>query len=665
MSPERLKNPVFIRFVQKVRIDFIAIDEAHCISMWGYDFRPVYLDIIKFIKGLKKRPVIGVYTATATPVVIDDIVKMLKLDKKSSLKGYSLVQGSCERKNLSFSVKNVNDRDEKRKFIMEYLDCHKEQCGIIYCSTKDETQNLYDYLIQKGLNVAIYHSTDENLDVKSAEKNQKMFMCGKCRIMVATSAFGMGINKKDVRFVIHYNMPKDIESYYQEAGRAGRDNKKAECIILYFKKGKKNDYSICEGFLENFRKNSDFDKEITKYHYKLGKYRLECMQQYCEMAGSSSQELQDYIVGYFRAGLPLELSPEKNVSNKQKLIEERIRKIAQIYYNNTRIANEIRKGEYEIGKEKEINCGRSRIRELSIGVKTVQLPKTDLKVSYLLENENNEKITYFDMMIADAVYTLAVNLEKVIYPKKIYELLSGDVSVTLKPDKKIAIERSLDKMIRTNIRINKSPTLFTDKVFEEDRIIIGYSGKFLPLTKRNNSGYKIDNIPPLYMFATAFNINGQFLTFAEKELCVLNKTDIKLPASEENSKIIYYLLARIKTMSSTNRGSKALVGNSRRGLSRKLRYDTLLKVTDIKMPEDKYSWKRKYELLFGTAYYEKINRKGIIQNRFTKIKSGKIDIILDYFLRMGLITGYENQVDTYNAVCGKETLVNGVVIDFM
>ena len=292
LSPERLKNPVFIRFTQKVKIDFIAIDEAHCISMWGYDFRPVYLDIINFIKGLEKRPVIGAYTATATPVVVDDIVKILNLDKKGDSKGYSFVQGSCERKNLSFSVKKVYDRDEKRKFLMEYLDCHKDQCGIIYCSTKDETQNLYDYLIQNGVKTAIYHSTDENLSVKNAEKNHKMFMSGKCRIMVATSAFGMGINKKDVRFVIHYNMPKDMESYYQEAGRAGRDGKASECVILYYRNGKKDDYSVCEGFLESFRKNSDFDEKITEYHYQLGRYRLECMAQYCEMEGSGSQELQ-------------------------------------------------------------------------------------------------------------------------------------------------------------------------------------------------------------------------------------------------------------------------------------------------------------------------------------------------------------------------------------
>ena len=662
LSPERLQNPAFIRFAKKVSIDFIAIDEAHCISMWGYDFRPDYLKIIKFINGLDKRPVIGVYSATATPAVIDDTVRLLKLG--SNRKKYSFVQGNIERKNLSFSVRRVYDKGEKRKFLMEYLYNNKIKSGIIYCSTKDETHELYDYLIDNGFNTAIYHSIDEKFDSKQAERNQKLFMSGKCRIMVATNAFGMGINKRDVRFVIHYNMPKDLESYYQEAGRAGRDGEESECIILYYRNGKKDDYSICEGFLERFRNESKADKEITEHRYQMGKYRLIMMEQYCEMSAGSSDELQEFIVDYFKSGLPKEFSHEYYSSKEQKLVHEQINQITELYYNNTKIANEIRKGEYVIGEEKETECSLSRPAKDGDKVNNHKR-NNKMPVSYVIENESGERITYFDMMVADAVYTLEVNSEKVIYPKRIYELLSGDSNVTLKPDKKAAIESSLDKMIRTTIKIDKSKCLGAGKTYEDEKKIKIYHGKFLPLTKRDNKGYYFEDISPLYRFASAFNANAQFLTFPEKLLCVSDEENVKMQASVENIKIIYYLLYRIMTMSSLKRGPKAVIQNNRNGLNRTILFKTLENITGINMLQDRNSKKRKEKQLFGTGYFEKSKKPGLIPDKFISVKRGRIDEILDSFKRLGLISGYEKHGDTDNFVFGKETEAVSVTIDFM
>ncbi|MGO1712358.1 MAG: DNA helicase RecQ, partial [Senegalia sp. (in: firmicutes)] len=221
IAPERLNHMGFRNLIKNIEIPFLAIDEAHCISKWGHDFRPSYREIPKFIDSLKQRPVIGAYTATATDEIIDDIKLILKLNNPSEI-----VTG-FDRENLYFRVENNID---KRLFILDYLKDANNESGIIYCSTRKEVESLHAFLENKNYKVSFYHGGMNSMDRELA---QKKFIYDETPIMIATNAFGMGIDKSNVRFVIHYNIPQSMESYYQEAGRAGRDGEDSECILLF------------------------------------------------------------------------------------------------------------------------------------------------------------------------------------------------------------------------------------------------------------------------------------------------------------------------------------------------------------------------------------------------------------------------------------------------
>ena len=221
ISPERLENKFFIDFIRSLNISFIAVDEAHCISQWGHDFRPSYKNIPEIYKFLDKKIPVASFTATATDEVRKDIIDNLILENP-----FIKVTG-FDRKNLLFQVKKPAD---KLKFIREYLKENSDKSGIIYVATRKNVDKIYKYLKNLGIKVANYHA---GLSQKEKKKNQEDFIYDRVNIIVATNAFGMGIDKSDVRFVIHYNMPKDMESYYQEAGRAGRDSEKADAILLY------------------------------------------------------------------------------------------------------------------------------------------------------------------------------------------------------------------------------------------------------------------------------------------------------------------------------------------------------------------------------------------------------------------------------------------------
>lgn len=279
VAPERLETQAFLAFALHADISMVTVDEAHCISQWGQDFRPSYLKIAEFIRNLPKRPIVSAFTATATERVREDIVCVLGLNRSRTL-----VTG-FDRANLYFSVEHVQ---KKEAYVLSYVREHPGDSGIVYCSTRKDVEQLCADLEREGVSVTRYHA---GLDVEERRQNQDAFLYDRRTVMVATNAFGMGIDKSNVRYVIHYNMPQSLENYYQEAGRAGRDGEAAECILLYAAK----DVMVNRYLIENKEQNADFTWEEMAAIREQDEARLRNMNYYC----LTRHCLRMYILRYF------------------------------------------------------------------------------------------------------------------------------------------------------------------------------------------------------------------------------------------------------------------------------------------------------------------------------------------------------------------------------
>ena len=267
IAPERLDDPRFASFVQQAPIPFVAVDEAHCVSQWGQDFRPSYLGIASFIGRLPQRPVVAAFTATATPRVADDIARLLNLrEPKRVVTGF-------DRPNLRFEVHQLS---EKRKLarIAGYALEHANDSGIVYCSTRKDVERLQEALVQAGVRATRYHA---GLTPRERKENQTAFVNDDAPVMVATNAFGMGIDKSNVRYVIHHNMPGSLEAYYQEAGRAGRDGEPADCLLLW----NDSDIATARFFIEQETANEALSAEEKETVRASQRRRLAAMAGYC------------------------------------------------------------------------------------------------------------------------------------------------------------------------------------------------------------------------------------------------------------------------------------------------------------------------------------------------------------------------------------------------
>ncbi|MCJ1656930.1 DNA helicase RecQ [Staphylococcus sp. NRL 16/872] len=278
VAPERFDNGYFLNLLSKINIHLIAFDEAHCISKWGHDFRPSYQSVIQKVFTLPQNFTIVALTATATAEVQQDIMKKLNISK------YDEVKTSTKRRNLIFKV---NPTYQRQKFVIDYVQKRKDQAGIIYCSTRKQVEELQEALDSVKVTSAIYHA---GLTNKEREEAQNDFVYDRVKVVIATNAFGMGIDKSNVRYVIHYNMPGDLESYYQEAGRAGRDGLESECILLFSERDK--------GLHEYFITVSQADDD---YKDKMGE-KLTKMIQYTK----TKKCLEATIVHYFEPNEKLE-----------------------------------------------------------------------------------------------------------------------------------------------------------------------------------------------------------------------------------------------------------------------------------------------------------------------------------------------------------------------
>lgn len=251
VAPERLNTQRFLDFACNADISMLTVDEAHCISQWGQDFRPSYLEIAGFLTRLPRRPIVSAFTATATERVKNDIVASLGLNNP-----VTMVTG-FDRPNLFFRVVTRRGGSQKDNSIINYVKKHEDESGIIYCATKKNVDKLYTLLNEQGISAGRYHAGLSNDERK---QNQEDFTYDRIRVMVATNAFGMGIDKSNVRYVLHYNMPQSLEYYYQEAGRAGRDGEEAECVLFF----SKQDIMINKFLLQNKASAGDVASDMQK-----------------------------------------------------------------------------------------------------------------------------------------------------------------------------------------------------------------------------------------------------------------------------------------------------------------------------------------------------------------------------------------------------------------
>ena len=444
-APERLLTDEFMNFAMNVKISMTAVDEAHCVSQWGQDFRPSYLKIAEFVERLPYRPVIGSFTATATPEVKEDICRLLRL------KDPFVITTTFNRKNLYFGVVKPRDKYEKLK---ELLADYQGKSGIVYCTSRKRVEEVCEKLNHDGYSAARYHA---GLSQQARNTNQEDFICDRKKIMVATNAFGMGIDKSNVGFVIHYNMPKNIESYYQEAGRAGRDGEPADCILMYNSSDVNTIKFMIDGSSDT---NPELTEEMRDTIYKKDMERLKYMTRYC----SAGECLRQYILRYFGekyknhcGNCSCCMSGYETVditSDAQKIIScvYRIHKKGRDYGKNMVV--DVLRGSLS---EKIINAGLDAISTYNI-MKDVSVPRIRSELDFLIDREY--------LILTDGEYPT------VRFSAKSADVLRGSERITMKlpREEKIITKYSEEKEYFANDKLFALLKELRSKISESEKV---------------------------------------------------------------------------------------------------------------------------------------------------------------------------------------------------
>lgn len=442
VAPERLNSEVFLRLLDKINISMVTIDEAHCVSQWGHDFRPSYREIANVILNLKTRPIVSCFTATATKIVKEDIINLMHLENP-----FTITTG-FDRQNLKFLVETPED---KLNYIINYLENNKNKSGIIYCLTRKNVDSLYEELSSLGYSVSKYHG---GLSEKQRSDSQNDFTYDRTEIMIATNAFGMGIDKSNIRYVIHYNMPKDLECYYQEAGRAGRDGEFAECILLFSRAD-----IVTNKFLIESTPSSSHINEYTK---------LNDIVDYC----NTDKCLRKYILEYFG-----ETPSFENCNNCSNCLSET--QITDITQDSQKILSCI--------KRMNERFGSNVVTDVLKGSNTEKIRNfgfNNLSTYGIMKDYSKDTIKNL------IYYLITENYIKTVGDKFPILTLDNSASDVLFGKNKVFIKRKIEKIIpvqKSNTSI-KSNLDYDKKLFDILRIL------------RKNLA-DINNIPPFVVFS--------------------------------------------------------------------------------------------------------------------------------------------------------------------